>query len=403
MPRCSISQNTHKKQKSYFKDGNFGLLRRRGKVKIYRKSVAVKDLVEGYVDSGDEGVQGYGGRLDIRPPYQREFIYDSDRQQAVIDSVLNEFPLGIIYWVDHGRDEESYEVLDGQQRILSICKFYKHEFALIQEDGPKYFDGLTPEEIETFLNYELDVYVCSGTEKEKLAWFKRINIAGIPLSDQELRNASYTGPWLSSAKSYFSKSSAPVDEYNHFLSGKKNRQEWLETVLKWKSEAEFGKEDIEGYMAKYQKKENADELWLYFFRVMGWVNRVFIKYRSQMKGLPWGHFYNMYTDAPDRLDPYEIERRISDLMKHPDVQNKKGIYEYILDGDERHLNLRAFDEKTKIAKYEEQQGKCAICGKEFPYEEMHADHIVPFSKGGLTEPDNCQMVCAKDNWAKSNK
>ncbi|MGO1712155.1 MAG: HNH endonuclease family protein [Senegalia sp. (in: firmicutes)] len=366
---------------------------------IKRNIIKVSDLIEGYVDLGNDGVIGYGGKLDIRPPYQREFIYDDARQEAVIDSVTSHFPLGIMYWVD--REDGTYEVLDGQQRIISICKFYNRDFSLKSGNTPIYFHGLTSEEKKQFLNYELDVYVCSGTEREKLEWFKRINVVGIELSNQELRNAAYTGPWLSSSKSYFSKNNAPVDEYNKYMSGKKNRQEWLETALEWKSHADYGRSNVEQYMAEHQQDKNAEELWQYFFIVMNWLEMIFKKYRSQMKGIEWGVLYNEHKDQVRTLNSDQVEEDISYLIQHDDIKNKKGIYSYIFDRDEKHLNLRTFDTKQRAEAYERQNGRCNMCGEKFAIEEMHADHIVPFSKGGLTESDNCQMLCAKDNWAKA--
>lgn len=370
-------------------------------MEIKRHIIKVSELVEGYVDLGNEGVEGYGGVLDIRPPYQREFIYDDAKQQAVIDSVISGFPLGIMYWVDH--EDGTYEVLDGQQRTLSICKFHNRDFSLKASGRPMYFDSLTEDEQEEFLDYELDVYICQGNEREKLDWFERINVQGAPLTKQELRNASYTGPWLSSAKSYFSKKDAPVDDFSNYMSGRKDRQEWLETVIEWKSHEDHGKIDVDEYMTRHQNDDDAAELWQYYFRVMQWVQMIFIKYRQQMKGIEWGLLYNAHKEQVLSLNADDVEKRVAELMKHPDIQKKKGIYEYIFDGDEKHLNLRGFDDKIKAEVYEEQDGKCNMCGEEFALEEMHADHIVPFSKGGLTEKENCQMLCAKDNWAKAGK
>ena len=370
-------------------------------MEIRRKTIRLNDLVEGYVDKGNEGVEGLSGTLDIRPPYQREFVYGDDRQQAVVDSVISGFPLGIMYWVD--REDGTYEVLDGQQRILSICNFQNRGFSLKHSGKPIYFDGMTSEEQEAFLSYELDVYVCSGTEREKLEWFERINVIGVPLTKQELRNAAYTGPWLSSAKSYFSKDKAAVDKYSNYLNGSKNRQEWLETAIEWKSHEEYGKLNIEQYMADHQQDENADELWKYFFRVMNWVESIFKKYRSLMKGIDWGILYKEHWEQVRTLEPEEVEKEVSWLVQHPDVKVKKGIYEYVFDRDERHLNLRAFDQPTRIEIYEKQGGRCAMCGEEFELKDMHADHITPFSKGGLTVPENCMMLFAEDNWKISNK
>lgn len=378
-------------------------------MKIERKIIKIRDLVKGYINKGDDGVEGYFGNLDIRPPYQREFIYENDKQQAVIDSVLANFPLGIMYWVNRG--DGTYEILDGQQRTLSICKFFNRDFSVVQNDKPKYFDGLTEEEKANFLNYELDVYVCTGNEREKLAWFERINVQGIPLSKQELRNASYTGPWLSDAKFYFSKVGAPAEAYTNYLSGKKNRQEWLEKAIAWKSEAdsEKNKEDIGGYMAEHQQDENAKELWHYFFKVMNWVKEIFIEYRKEMKSVEWGILFNKYSEKISVLMPYEVEKQVKQLMMDDEVKNKKGIYYYIFNKDEKHLNLRTFTVNQKRKQYEVQNGYCnnKNCphGKEKVWDinEMEADHITPWSQGGKTDLDNLQLLCKDCNRRKSSK
>ncbi|HAP3453445.1 DUF262 domain-containing protein (plasmid) [Aerococcus urinaeequi] len=217
-------------------------------MEIKRKNVPIRDLIVGYVDLGNEGVEGWKGKLDIRPPYQREFIYTTEKQRAVIDSVRQHFPLGIIYWVDNTDKNNRYEVLDGQQRTLSICKYVSGDYSIEGNDGkPYYFHNLTQDEKDNILDYELDVYVCIGTEREKLDWFERINVQGEVLTDQELRNASYTGSWLSDAKTYFSKNGAPVEEFSNYLSGRRNRQDYLETVLEWISEQDYGNTDVTRY------------------------------------------------------------------------------------------------------------------------------------------------------------
>lgn len=369
-------------------------------MKISKRSVKVKDLVEGYVDKRDEGVEGLGGNLDIRPPYQREFIYSDDKQQAVIDSVLSGFPLSIMYWVDLGNDR--YEVLDGQQRTLSICKFISHDFSIKQGKNPQYFGGLTQDEQEIIMNYELDVYVCEGTEQEKLAWFERINVIGEPLTKQELRNSAYTGTWLSDAKKYFSKSSSPIDKYSKYLSGSKNRQAWLETVLKWASHAEYGEVNIEQYMADHKQDDDAKELWQYIFKVFNWVDFLF-NYRKNMKGLDWGGLFNTYSQDTFKLNKDELEEEVSSLMTDESLESSKGIYYYIFTRDEKYLDIRAFTPRQKQIAYERQKGICPVCGDFYEIDEMHADHIIPFSKGGKTEQDNCQVLCRKDNLMKSNR
>lgn len=374
---------------------------------INRQIIKVKDLILGYVDKGNEGVEALSGNLDIRPAYQREFVYDNEAQKAVIDSVFSKFPLGIMYWVD--RQNGTYEVLDGQQRTLSICKFTKNEFSIDINGKPQYFDGFTKEETEEFLNYEMDVYVCSGTDREKLSWFERINIAGKPLTKQELRNATYTGPWLASAKSFFSKDGAPVDEYSTYLSGQRNRQDYLETVIKWISHDEYGNSDIEQYMSQHKNDNDSKALWNYFFKVMYWVKQIFPNYRKEMKGVDWGILYNDYKDQVFTLNVDEVETEVKDLFLDDEVQNNKKIFEYIFTRNENILNLRSFTNQQKAILYERQNHLCANpnCtqgeGHIFKLSEMEADHITPWSQGGKTTIENGQMLCRECNRRKSNK
>ncbi len=371
---------------------------------IKRQVVPIKLLIEGYVDKGNEGVEGFGGNLDIRPPYQREFVYDRPKQIAVIDSVLSKFPLSIMYWVDH--ENGRFEVLDGQQRILSICKFHNREFSIEHNGRIINYDGLTLEEKRLFLDYELDVYTCAGTEREKLQWFERINVIGEPLTKQELRNASYTGPWLADAKSYFSKDGAAAERFSEYMVGSRNRQAWLETVISWISQDEYGKENIEQYMADHKSDEDAKEMWQYFFRVMNWTKTIFPNYRKEMKGVSWGLLYNEYKEMVLSLNPDEIEDEVVTLMSDIDVKNPKGIYTYIFDKNEKHLNLRAFSLNEKRIGYEQQKGICANTrcpmgnDHKFSINEMEADHITPWSQGGQTTLDNLQLLCRECNRRK---
>ena len=373
-------------------------------MKIERRFIQVRAVVEGYVDKKNDGVEGFGGLLDIRPPYQREFVYDYNKQRAVIDSVLSKFPLSIMYWVDH--ENGRFEVLDGQQRILSICKFHNREFSIEHNGRIINFDGLTEEEQEAFLNYELDVYTCAGTEREKLQWFERINVIGEPLTKQELRNASYTGPWLADAKSYFSKDGAGAERFSDYMVGSRNRQAWLETVIGWISHEEYGRENIEQYMADHKSDEDAKEMWQYFFRVMNWAKTIFPKYRKEMKGVPWGLLYNEYKEMVLSLNSDEIEEEVARLMSDVDVKNPKGIYTYIFDRNEKHLNLRVFSPNEKRIGYEKQKGLCANpnCPKgksyQFSLSEMEADHITPWSQGGKTTLENLQLLCRECNRRK---
>jgi len=359
-------------------------------MEVKLKELTVRDLVEDYKDHAEEGVSGYGGKLDIRPPYQREFVYNDKQRKAVIDTVTKGFPLNVMYWAV--RDDGDFEIIDGQQRTISICQYVNSDFSY----KDRYFHNLNDDEQKNILDYELTVYECSGTDTEKLEWFKTINIAGEELSDQELRNAVYHGSWVTDAKRYFTKSGCPAYQIgNRYLSGKMNRQEFLETTIKW-----ISNNQIEDYMAIHQHDKNAKELWEYFKKVVQWIEKTFIKYRSDMKGLPWGEFYNEYKDI--EFNPEETEKRISELYEDTEIKSKKGIYYYILNGDSKHLNLRTFEDHVKKAIYEKQKGKCKHCNKEFPLSQMHADHIKPWSLGGKTVPENCQVLCQSCNAKKSD-
>ena len=372
---------------------------------ITRRQVKVSEILEAYNDKGDDGVMGLGGRLDIRPPYQRNFIYDLKDELAVIDSVTNGFPLGIMYWVDKGNDQ--YEILDGQQRTMSITRFIEHKFHIQDANGvKKVYSGLTEDEKKQILDYELDVYVCNGSESDKLAWFKRINIVGKPLFNQELLNASYTGPWLSDAKYHFSRSDGPVKDFSKYLSGALIRQEYLETAIEWASYHDYKKVDVERYMADHQNDDNAQDLWDKFLRVMSWVKMIFPNYRNIMKGINWGMLFTDYAQESMSMNPSAIEIEIAALIQDKEVENNKGIYYYIFDGIESHLNLRTFDDEDKLSAYERQKGLCAnpSCpqGKDhkFDLSEMEADHITPWSQGGKTTIDNLQLLCRDCNRRK---
>lgn len=263
-----------------------------------------------------------------------------------------------------------------------------------------YFDNLPQDKREQILGYKLFVYVCDGTDSEKLDWFRIINIAGEKLTDQELRNAVYAGSWVSDAKRYFSKTGCPASQLaSDYLSGKTIRQEFLETAISWAASAEG--QTIEAYMAKHQHDSNAVSLWNYFRSVIDWTQAIFPRYRKEMKGLPWGLFYNDNKDRTD-LDPATLEAEVSRLMADEDVTKKAGVYEYLLTGKERCLSIRAFDDRMKRTAYERQGGVCPYCGEHFELSEMHADHIVPWSKGGTTTADNCQMLCRDCNFKKGD-
>lgn len=361
-------------------------------MKIELKPTKIRDVYEGYLDSGLEGVVGYDGNLDIRPPFQREFIYKTSQRNEVINSVRNNFPLNVFYWSKTGDD--TYEMLDGQQRTISICQYINNEYSIDYQ----YFHNLIEEEREQILNYELIVYVCEGTESQKLEWFKIINIAGEELTDQELRNAIYAGSWLENAKRYFSKPQGPAEDIaDGYMSGQALRQDYLEKVLKWISSA--NNEEIEDYMAKHQHDKNANELWRYFMSVMTWVKTLFDDYkRKEMRTIDWGLLYNEYHQ--NNYDAEEFEQVVKELMMDDDVSKKSGIYYYLFDNSEKHLNIRAFTPAMKRGAYERQNGICINCKEHFEIEEMEADHITPWSEGGKTNIDNCQMLCKECNRRK---
>ena len=358
-------------------------------IKLHK--ITVRDLTNGYADNAEQGVKAYGGKLDVRPPYQREFVYGDKQRAAVIDTLTQGFPLNVMYWAT--RDDGTFEIIDGQQRTISICQYVNGDFAYLF----KYFHNLQEDEKEQILNYELQVYICSGTDSEKLKWFETINIAGEKLTEQELRNAVYAGSWVSDAKRYFSKSNcAAYGLASKYVNGSPIRQDYLETAIRW-----ISKGNIEVYMGNHQHDPNAVALWNHFSSVINWVKALFPKYRKEMKGVDWGTLYEKFKEQS--LDATALEEKVTKLMMDSDVQKKSGIYAYVLDGDEHHLGIRAFDDNTKREVYERQQGICKICGKHFDIEQMEADHITPWKEGGRTIAENCQMLCRECNRRKSAK
>jgi len=351
----------------------------------------VEEIVNGYKDSKEEGVVAFGGKLDIRPAYQREFIYKDKQRNAVIETVFDSGPLNLMYWAKTGVD--TYEVLDGQQRTLSICHYVNGDFSL----GNRFFHNLTNEERKKVLDYKLLVCVCQGSPKELLNWFEKVNVAGEKLTAQELRNAVYTGPWLNDAKAKFSRNNCPAkllaDDRGPLIVGNPIRQDYLETTLKWITEGE-----VEQYMAQHQHDENAEELWQYFQSVISWVRNTFPVYREVMRKVQWGPLYNKFGSG--KFDTDAFETKIQKLMVDDEVQKKQGIYEYLFTGEEKHLNIRAFSEGQKIAAYERQGGTCSRCKGHFQMTEMEADHIDPWHEGGKTSAENCQMLCKHDNRIK---
>lgn len=359
-------------------------------MKISPVKITIKDLTYLYADNSEGGVVGYGGRLDIRPPYQREFVYKDKQRDAVIDTIIKNYPLNVMYWAV--REDGNFEVIDGQQRTISISQFVNGDFSFMG----RYFHNLKDDEKHAILNYELSIYQCSGSDSEKLAWFKTINIAGEKLTDQELRNAVYSGSWVSAAKPLFSKNNCPAYLLGgDYMSGSPIRQDYLETVISWISE-----ENIELYMAKHQHDVDANIEWQYFQSVIAWVKSTFPKYRNEMKGVSWGELFNKHKDSAQKVE--EIEKLVTKLMVDEDITNKKGIYNFVLSKEEKHLSIRSFSENQKREAYERQKGICTRCSKNFEIGEMEADHITPWSKGGRTIGENCQMLCKEDNRRKSS-
>ena len=369
---------------------------------IKLNNIKVKDVFNGFVDNGEDGVFAYGGKLTIRPPYQREFIYNLQEQEAVLHTILKGFPLNTMYWVKTGDDE--YEVLDGQQRTLSAMEFLSHKLQ-IKWNGKSYYNDSLPDDLyDKLMNYEFMVYICEGTESEKLEWFEVVNVAGEELTKQELRNSVYTGAWLSNAKKYFSKSNCPARGLSEkYITGTPNRQELLEKALIGICELQ-GLKDVNDYMAKHKSDNDADELWQYFQDVIHWAEKIFPKYYTDMKGLDWCHLYNKYHQ--NSYNSTTMADEVKRLHEDEEVQKPKGIYEYLLAKDKdpfaaKLLNLRVFSEKEKQAAYSKQNGICPVCGNHFEYNEMEGDHIKPWSKGGQTVPENCQMLCKDCNGKKS--
>jgi hypothetical protein len=328
-------------------------------MKIELNKIPIRDVINGFRDSALEGVTAYDGKLDIRPKYQREFVYSGKQRDAVLETIKQDFPLNVMYWMVKG--DGSYEMLDGQQRTISIGQYVDGDFSL----NNRYFHNLTEEEKNQILDYELMIYFCEGTHKERLDWFKTINIAGERLTDQELLNAVYTGSWLADAKIKFSKPGCAAyllaNDSGALINGSPIRQEYLETALKW-----INNGDVPDYMAKHQHDSDAEELWEFFQDVIFWVRKTFPNYRKQMKGIEWGYLFNELKDRPLNAD--ELEAEIAQLIQDDDVTSLSGIYLYVLTRQEKFLNLREFDPKIKLAAYERQKGICVKCGEYFSIE-----------------------------------
>jgi len=366
----------------------------------------IKDIVVGYIDD-EQGAFCFNNELNLRPAYQRELCYKLEQMQEVIYSIINNHPINAMYFAENPNDPElfstRYNCFDGQQRLISICRFARGDFSIPCEDGRMYYitnlRRAYPELYNRFMNYELNIYLTYGDLPHQIAWFKRINTYGERLTDQEIRNVSYTGPWLNDLKRYFSKPNC--QGYNlckEYVTGKTERQELLKEILEWISDGE-----IDAYMQEHRYDQTAEREWQYVNDVIEWVKSVFPDryYREEMKGIHWGQLYNTFSDCI--YDPEEMEVQVKELMSDEEIKNKKGIYTYVLTDDPKYLSLRTFDRAQKRTMYERQDGVCPICGGKFALSQMHADHIVPWSKGGKTILENGQMLCAKCNLKKGNR
>ena len=383
-----------------------------------RTEITVAEICEGFVFNQLEGkgLFGLNGKLTIQPEYQRNYIYadkGGQKEADVIQSLLKEYPLGLIYFNTVG--EGKFEVLDGQQRITSIGRFLTNKFAIMDNSNPKYFDSLPIDQKQKILQAKLLIYECDGTETEIKQWFQTINIAGVKLEPQELLNAIYSGPFVTAAKAEFSNSqNANIVKWSAYIKGSANRQEILERALDWVS-----KGDIGGYMSSHRGKHSIDELKAYFNKVLDWVSTVFVDVEKEMQGLEWGRLYETYQSQS--YDPAKVSIQLKQLYGDPHVKNRKGVFEYILGGmvDKRLLDVRFFEPSTARSAYATQTetaeakgiSNCPLCavghsankGKIWRFEEMDADHVSAWSKGGETSTKNCEMLCVTHNRAKGNR
>lgn len=384
-----------------------------------RTNITVKDICEGFVYSKLEGkgLFGLSGKLTIQPEYQRNYIYASDngkREIAVIDSVLKGYPIGLIYF--NKVDNDKFEVLDGQQRITSLGRFVTGKFAILDENGhPQYFSGLAANRREEILKTKLLIYECEGTETEIKEWFKTINIVGVPLNDQELLNAVYSGPFVTLAKEEFSNSqNANIQKWSAYIKGTANRQDFFECALDWVSKGNIGE-----YMSEHRQDTNINELKNYFNSVIDWVSGVFMDVEKEMCGLEWGRLFETYRNQP--YNPQKVSEQVHQLYADPYVKSRKGVFEYILGGltDTKLLDVRVFDDATKRTVYEKQTSEaeknntsnCPLCAlghdanktRIWSLKDMDADHVTAWSKGGATNKANCEMLCKTHNRAKGNR
>ena len=379
--------------------------------------LTVADICEGFVynELEQKGLFGWGGRLVIQPEYQRNYIYaDGKKDVAVVDSLLKKYPLGLIYFVKVGEDR--YEVLDGQQRITSFGRFVTDKFAWVDKKGmQQYFAGLDKSLQKCILESKLTVYICEGEEPEIKEWFKTINIAGVPLNEQELLNAIYSGPFVTAAKEEFSNSNnSNLQKWKSYVKGNEKRQEILREALDWVS-----KGNIDGYMGKHRRETDIRELKTYFKTVIDWIDGVFERTEDEMRGLDWGRLYETYRK--NAYNPKKVWERVRALYADDFVKNRRGIFEYILGGetDAKLLDVRVFDTKETRAVYAKQTAaaekkgvsNCPLCAvghaanrtRIYKFAEMDADHVTAWTKGGATDIRNCQMLCKTHNRAKGNR
>jgi len=382
-----------------------------------KTEITVKEICEGFVynELEGKGLFGLSGKLTIQPEYQRNYIYaDGKKDVAVIDSLLKCYPLGLIYFVKVSENE--FEILDGQQRITSFGRYVTNKFAFKDGNGmEQYFDGLAADKKAMILNTKLTIYECEGEESEIKNWFRTINIAGVPLNDQEFNNAIFSGPFVTLAKAEFSNSqNSNIQKWSAYIKGSVNRQAFLEMALDWVS-----KGNIVDYMSSHRFDKNINELKTYFTSVIDWVSAVFIDVENEMCGLEWGRLYETYHKKA--FDPKKVSAEVQKLYGDPYIKNHKGVFEYILGGskDTKLLEVRVFDEATKKSFYAKQtaeaekKGKsnCPLCAvghdanksKIWKLNEMDADHVAAWSKGGATSSKNCQMLCKTHNRAKGNR
>jgi uncharacterized protein with ParB-like and HNH nuclease domain len=382
-----------------------------------RTDISVKDICDGFVynELEGKGLFGLSGKLTIQPEYQRNYIYaDGKRDVAVIQSILKGYPLGLIYF--NKIDENNLEVLDGQQRITSFGRYVTNKFAVKDANGiEQYFSGIATDKQKLILDTKILIYECEGTESEIKEWFKTINIAGVPLNDQELLNAVFSGPFVTKCKEEFSNTqNSNIEKWSAYVSGSVNRQQFLERAFDWVSKGNIGE-----YMSQHRYDTNIKEVKTYFNSVIDWVSSVFNDVESEMCGLEWGRFYEEYHK--NAYNPDKVSSEVKKLYADSYVKNRKGVFEYILGGstDSKLLDIRIFDEATKKAVYAQQtqaaekkgESNCPLCvlghdsnkTKIWKLADMDADHVSAWSKGGATDIHNCQMLCKSHNRAKGNR